>query len=218
MKGNLKGLGLAIAALFAMSAVLASTASAHTPAAFELEQIPNIYTFDAHTKTKIVMTGQELTCESTSAVGEGTESTPESIEVIPTYSGCTMAGFSATVTGFGSEGCSWVYGAEGDLELKCGEGDEVTIDAGACTVHVPPQQIPVGTATYTKEVLPGSNKHDLTVKTVAKKVKTVHTDGFLCPFTSSGESEATEMQNAFTARAETPKGLPLHLTHRATVK
>jgi len=220
---NLKVLGLALGALFAMSAMMASAASAHVPAVFHVEKVPANVTVTEKEKHKFTVTGQTVTCET--AVFHGTdkeEFTPTSIKLEATYAECKAEplGVNATVTGFGKIGeagkCWYNVNASGAAALECNGGD-VTVDAASCVVHVPAQSFASG-VTYSTEVIKASGKHDLTVSFNIKEVEATHTDGFLCPFGSSGTVKGAILEGASTAVATAePGGEDIDLTQTPTV-
>ena len=230
---NLKVLGLALGALFAMSAMMASAVSAHTPADFTIEKEPTLITATQKTEHKFTVTGQTVTCAKAEFHGTAKTKTETEITVSPTYTECKTAITNATITGFGhlheeithnektvKEGkpekkCGYIIRANGSAALECTGGGDVTVDAGPCVVHVPAQEFASG-VTYSTETLEG--KHDLTVSFEIKNIKATHTDGFLCPFGSSGEGNEAILEGTSTATARTEIGGELvHLTHDPTV-
>ena len=142
---KLKFLGLALVAVFAMSAVGASAASAVVQ--FHTEKTPVTITANQHAGTNgfDVQFG-EVKC--TTAKLHGTTpsdvTTETTITLTPTYEGCTFAGVATTVH---MNGCDYTvhvtnagppYG--GPVTIKCPAGQEITVTGGnKCTVHVPPQ-------------------------------------------------------------------------------
>ena len=219
---NLKALGMTLVALFAMSAMMASAVSAHTPAVFHVEEVPALITATQKEEHKFTVTGQTVTCVTAVFHGTATELTPTSILLEATYANCKAEplGNTATVTGFGKIGeagkCWYEVNASGAAALKCNGGD-VTVDAGPCVVHVPAQPFASG-VTYSTEVIKTSGKHDLTVGFNIENIEASHTDGFLCPFGSSGTVKGAKLEGASTATAKSdPGGVDLDLTHTPTV-
>jgi len=230
---HLKTLGFSLVALLAMSAMMASVASAHTPADFTIEKAPALITATQKTEHKFTVTGQTVTCAKAEFHGTAKQTTETEITISPTYTECKTAITNATVTGFGhlheeithnaktvAEGkpekkCGYILKANGGAALECTGGADVTVDAGPCVVHVPPQEFASG-VTYSTETKEG--KHDLTVNFEIKNIKATHTDGFLCPFGSSGEGTEAILEGTSTATARTELGEELvHLTHDPTV-
>jgi len=107
----------------------------------------------------------------------------------PTYSGCTAFGFiNSTVTGFGSPGCAWHYGANGSASLACTSGD-VQIDAGPCTVTLESaknQGLKSVTYTNNNPVFGRFTKHKQTTNLHA-----VVTSGFGCPIAAGTYTNGT---------------------------
>jgi hypothetical protein len=216
---NLKVLGVALAAVFAMSAMMASAASA---ASFTVEKTPATITGNQKTTHTLEVTGQSITCKVVAFEGTTSSLAPTSVKMAATYDECsTGGGISATITGFavddseiGQAGKCWYrLDAAGSAGLECNNA-EVTIDAATCQVHLPAQNFGVGAVTYSTEQVAASGKHDLTVNFAVTGVTATHTDGFLCPFGSSGHNGEGKFHGTSTATAETEiTNEPLHLTH-----
>jgi hypothetical protein len=88
---------------------------------------------------KISVGGFTFTCTTANQTGEISAAT-ETLDLVPTYAGCTSFGFiGVQVTGFSSTGCFWQYHSNGSLDLTCNSGD-VQIDAGTCTMTLEASQ------------------------------------------------------------------------------
>ena len=208
MSRRLKVLGLCLAAAMALTGVMATTASAvtHDPAKFTLGGTPWTVNDVQSGVNKITVTGQTLTCAKAelNGAGEGTEQTEIALEAV--YAECKSEplGVNATITGFGKVGeagkCWYVFKASGGWELKC-NGGEVTWTAATCQVHIPAQAVASG-LTYTTETLP-NGRHDLLIHSEITNIKANHTDGFLCPFGSGGNSETTVFEGTTTQQGFT---------------
>jgi len=143
---NLKILGLSLVAMFAMSAVAASMASADTLTG---EKYPVTLTGDQDGQTDVfTTTAGTVSCKKASYVGTITGPSKEA-EATPTYSECTALGFPATVH---TNGCKYKFtmtqpGASSTtslVDIVCPGANEITVTAiGAgtvkCTIHVPAQ-------------------------------------------------------------------------------
>lgn len=197
MVRKLKALGLALVAVFAMTAMSSSAASAAT--GITTAEGAAIHGTDVATDpVKFTVTGREVVCNSSVYTGTAPSSSFTSLKVIPTYSECTGAGFSATITGFGAGECYFTLHIGGTADLHCDDGGDVTVDAATCITHIPPQT-GLGTVTYTTGESGG--KKDLTLDLKIQKIKETHTDGFLCPFEGSGTTETAELHGKVTATA-----------------
>jgi hypothetical protein len=155
MMRNLKVLGLALVAVFAMSAVAASMASAD-----ELNTAANttVTLTGKQTTTNVLKTNVGSTeCEE--ATFTGTTVTPSStVSVTPVYNKCKSLGFPAIIH---MNGCTYLLhvgaGTTGTADLVCPAGKDVVVTANApapavlkCTITVKPQT-GLGTITYTNE-------------------------------------------------------------------
>jgi len=208
---NLKALGLALVAVFAMSAMATSVASAE----FTTTEGATLTATD-NGGLVFTVTGQKVTCNNAVFTATNAPASFESIGVAATYHECTGAGVPAKVTGFGQYGetdtCEFVLWTDGTADLECEGTADVTIDAGPCVVHVP-EQTNLGTITYTTGVVSG--KHDLTLDINIKEITSTHTDGFLCPFpntTTLTHDNSAELHGTVTAHA-TSGGVRVDLTH-----
>jgi hypothetical protein len=172
---NAKILGLALVAVLAMSAMVASAASATKftaakyPATVKGTQTGGGHVFEVG--------GGKVTC--TGATFTGTLSAAsEEMTMTPNYTGCTAFGFiGAEVTGFGSEGCDYLFTTNGKAHLKCPAGKDVTVDAGPCDITLEAvNNQNLATNTYTNTP---ANK--VTVDTAVTNVHAVVTKtNFLC--------------------------------------
>jgi len=174
--------GLALIALVAVSAVGATAASAD-------EFTATVYSATVTGKThpeftdEFVTTAGVVKCTTATYTGTiGGSST--TLTVTPAYSGCTFAGFPATVE---VNGCDYLFhvsggtSTEGVVDIICPSGKEITVVAksGAivkCTLHVPPQS-GLGTVRYTNLGIAGATE-EVTVNAEVSVPKYTHTTGF----------------------------------------
>ena len=205
---NIKALGLALVAVFAMSAVVASGASAGT---VEVEGGGETSISGAQEGTHVFsVEGNKVECTTANfeAVGK-TNNGATSIVVHPVYTGCSAFGFlEATVT---TTGCNYTVTsgaveagkAAGTIVLGCG-GGTITIVASTCTATVAGQTINNGLVLENKAGPP----QWVRLTATNSNVKTNKTkDGFLCPFNGTGEVTATYTGN--TSTVGTPSGFNL---------
>lgn len=141
---NLKILGLALVAVFALSAMAASMASADDLTA---EKYPVTLTGDQDGQTDVfTTTAGTVTCKKASY--HGTISGPSTeVSATPTYSECLALGFTGTID---MNECTYKFkiGGSGSttstVDIVCPAGKEITVTAIAagttkCIIHVPPQ-------------------------------------------------------------------------------
>jgi hypothetical protein len=140
---NLKALGLAAMAVFAMTAISASAAQAAP--LFHAEEAPVTYKGEnVGGKEKFKTSAGTVECTTTSVTGESSESTSTEATISPTYTGCKAFGFlTATVT---MNGCSYKFHlvegsspATATVDIVCPAGKDITISSTGCVVHVPAQ-------------------------------------------------------------------------------
>ena len=153
MTGNFKSLGLALVAALAISAMVASLASADEFQS-ESEGITLVGAQEKHLEGGIekndqfTTSGGVLQCTTVSYSGSQSSKKASSLSVKPAYSGCTFAGLSAEVQ---TNGCEFVYTfveatTNGEEQLKCPAGEEVTFYDGPastrrCVIHIGAQKI-----------------------------------------------------------------------------
>lgn len=208
MSRNLNVLVKCLITFLAISAMAVSAASAATGfttaagAAMAAQDLGN---------TKFTLTGQEVSCNQDILSGTAPGGSFTELKMTAVYNECTGIGFSAKIMGFGQYGeenpCYWQFHANGTLDLVCPSGD-ATIVAGTCIVHIP-GQTGLSTVTYTTGSVGGVN--DLTYDLNITAITVTHTDGFLCPFSGSGEVSAAAWHGQTTAHA-TASGFRVNYT------
>ena len=190
MNRKLKTLGLAVVAVLAMSAVVATAAQAQ----FTASSYPTAATATSPKGNDDFKTeAGSVECKGHFAVAALTEAS-NTVTVTPTYSECIAFFFSATVH---MNGCDYVFHNNGEVDLECPEGAAVTITAGPCEVDIPPQ-------TGLKSVAFTNDATDITVKSTTKGITyNVTKDGFLCPFSGTGHKTGAEylQNNAVTVNS-----------------
>jgi hypothetical protein len=178
---NAKILGLAIVAALALTAVMASAASAtnFTAASYPVK-ISGTQT-ESH---KFTVGGGTVTCTTATFAGELTAAS-ETLTINPTYSNCTAFGFiGAKVTGFSSTGCDFKFYAGGATDLLCSSGD-VVIDAGECSVTLSEQK------NLTKNTFTNNATGTVTVGTNVSGIHAVVTSTGFCPIGGGTYTNAT---------------------------
>jgi hypothetical protein len=174
MKSNLKVLGLALAAVFAMSALAAGSASA----AKYHSEVETTWTHSHTTSVHIFHTNVgTVTCETTTTTshttgtGSGSDWTTTTTKSAPTYSKCTAFGFPAEVK---MNGCEYEFlepnaSLVASSKILCPTGKTIEIVAvGFCTMTVGAQS-PGGTVAFTNEGS-GSSRVVKTVSSVSSIV------------------------------------------------
>ncbi len=148
----------AVVALVALasSAFAASVASADefksesAPVTLTGKQGEPIDTFSTH--------AGNVKCTSATYKGTQSSTSTTTIQVAPTYSGCTFVGLNSTIT---TNGCEYLFHVPatagvttGTVDIVCPGTNEITVTAptpalgkAKCIVHVPPQT-GLGTVTY----------------------------------------------------------------------
>ena len=175
---NLKVLGLAVAAVLAVSVVGVSAASA---AEFHSETAKTKVTGAQTTTHKFKTDPGEVTCKVATFAGEQTTATASTITITPTYKECTLFsaifGNIAVSVDFATGECDYVFNASGHTEIKCNKaGGNVTVSGPGCTVTIPPQTLATGNTFSTTGA---GTSRDIDVVTNASGIKYSYS-GFTC--------------------------------------
>jgi hypothetical protein len=175
---NLKASSLALVAVFALGAVVASAATA-SGEQFHTAVEPSVVTAsNAGEGNHVFKAGEaEVVCQTADFSGTSTTKTRESQTVHPTYRNCTFLGSKATVD---TTGCNFVLYSSvpilghGKIEIECEGANKMIVTGAGCTLSFG-SQLTVGGATYSS--LPTTPKAvTLTVTTKATFTKS----GILC--------------------------------------
>jgi hypothetical protein len=181
-----KALGLALVAVFAMSAVIASAASAST---FHAAKYPVTLSGSQTTTHVFSASGTSVSCEKATFAGSASADSSE-VTIHPTYSGCTAFGFvGATVN---TEECNYVFhsGATtnekeeiyaGTTDVKCPAGQSIKVTASTCALEIK-GQTGLSSVSFDNNAA-GTETVGANVEKIAN---TVTKDGFLCPLNGTG--------------------------------
>ncbi|HST68031.1 MAG TPA: hypothetical protein VLI94_00045 [Solirubrobacterales bacterium] len=195
---NLKSLGLAQIVVLALSAVVASAASAEGE--YTAAEYPVTMTATSALGNDVFTTeGGTWECQYhyEATLTEASASLTAKV----TTTGCKAFGFAtATVT---MHGCDYRYETPTaltthsgppvthtwtiPLKIACSPGSEITIIAGNCEIRIP-EQTPGGHVSIAAKTNTPASPDDITAQaTVTGMAYTVVKDGFLCPFAGTGE-------------------------------
>ncbi len=125
MKLNLKTLGLALVAAFALSAVAVSAASADF---ITTNDGTTVLTAEA-TETQVIKNaeGVEFKCTSVAFDGSISGTTAETVTVEPTYSGCTIVlpGVGTESLFIDTNGCHYMFTTNTETHIVCPTGKKI---------------------------------------------------------------------------------------------
>jgi hypothetical protein len=199
---NLKVLGITVIAVFATAAVMASAASAaefhHTGGEENARTMASNAGQGAHVFTAGLI--GSISCNTATFTGTAfLPSTSPTVEVSPSYSGCTFLGISNVEVKM--EGCTYEFYVEGPpfkgkVVIKCPAGKKINFTASGCKVEVGPQT--VNSASYT-------NLENETVKVSSNVTGITYTGSLTCPGATGTHSDGTYTGSAI-ATAETEFG------------
>lgn len=177
---NAKTLGLALVAMFSISAVMAVGASADE---FTAEKYPVTLTGESEEgfSDEVGTTAGTMKCPKPTyqgTVSAGTDIRTISVTPDAHDQACTAFGFPGTVD---VNECKYVFhintvGTEGSVDFECPAGKEITMTATSagtakCTVHIPTQTKIPGTVKYSNTLSGGTIDLNLT------GLKYTHTGG-----------------------------------------
>jgi hypothetical protein len=238
MRVNLKALGLALLAAFAMSAVMAS--AAHATSKFTASAYPTVITgtqegngSEANNYFQST-TGNKVHCPELDVKYEATiTEASTSVTVTPHYGSTTSTPCDATAGGtfdatIHLNGCHYIFNAltntsatdtHGSAELKCPTGTEITITVVTCVIHIPPQTISSG-ITFTNIAAHGPTLEDyITVDVnVENGITYTETDAFLCPFNGNTHTGEGDFKASVSVKGFVDNGNPVNHSTTTTAQ
>jgi hypothetical protein len=134
MTRNLKVLGLALAAVLAMSAFIGSSASA---AEFHSEGENTTVTGSQVNTHLLKTTAGEITCLKVTSEGTMAPKTSGSITISEFFSECHIIFFGSKISAtLNTNSCHFVLYASGSTDIVCPAGKKITFSASGCTVEI----------------------------------------------------------------------------------
>jgi hypothetical protein len=158
MTRKLKALGLALVAVFAMSAIASASASAEV--LFHSESTTTFLTGEQIATNTLDVEGGNVKCSTVKFTASTSSKTVNNITVTPTYSGCTAFGLVAVVD---MESCDYLLTSADDIiHVVCPGSNRIKVTVTpppegslTCTVEVGPQTL---STTYTNEGGPSTTR------------------------------------------------------------
>jgi hypothetical protein len=179
---KLKTLGVALVAVFALSAVASASASA---ASFNAETVTAVLAGGQTTTHEFTVAAGTTKCTSASFPGEQTTTPATTISVSPAYSGCSTVILGSTHgVNVNMHSCKYTFAAasttSGSVSVEC-PSTPITVEIegleGVCSITVPSQSAVAG-ITYANEGT-GSARKVLVTANVSTLHYTQH--GAFCP-------------------------------------
>lgn len=213
---NLKAFGLMLVAAFALSAVVASTASAE----FTIGET------NAHSRTtalaeQVFTAGPEATVKCKKVAGDGTttNTTEKEITIEPTYSECQIAiGSLGTLTAeIDTNGCHYLFttNTEVAVHVLCPEGKQIEVTAKilgtfrkCLDVHAQTPTSPV--VHYTNKLNTTTGKWDIEINPTVEGITYEKTGS--CAFGTVEGNDST-YSGKVTVEALNGNNEPINLTH-----
>jgi len=198
MKHTVKVLGLALAAVFALSAIVASAASATTTFTAESEAKLTVSANETQVFT-YTAGGAQIKCTGFAVDNAQIVASSTEIEFTPTYTGCTgPGGITTHITMSGP--CTITVKADSTVYF-CRRGGKITFTVtGLCTYHLTTQQ--TGSVSY--DNIGSGTTREIKVTPSVTGIATTNTNpGFLC----GPESSTTgTLSGSFTLTGENSAG------------
>jgi hypothetical protein len=130
---NLKALGLALMAIFALTAVASSAAQAiefHS----EIENTTVTASTEAGSNSVFDAAGASISCASATFTGSQAAKTSPTLTVTPAYSNCTFLGVVGVPVNM--NGCQYTFNANGEVAITGASCTAITFEAATCKVEV----------------------------------------------------------------------------------
>jgi hypothetical protein len=156
MMRSFKALGMALLAVFAMSAIAASAASANQ---FHSSVEKTTLTVASNEDQKFLYEsgGKTVKCTGVGGSGEANTATTSTVTFNPTYSGCTVDGIAFSTAQVSFNECDYLFHVdasanEGATDVVCTGSSQITITVkvfgvSVCTFHIG-KQTPSGKSKY----------------------------------------------------------------------
>ncbi len=194
---NLKVLGTALVAVLALSAVMASMASADV---FKSSSgAVTTVTGNQEVVAKFVTTAGSAECKKATYTGSATSGS-SSVLVTPAYSECTCIGVACTID---TNGCQFrlnITTTTGTADVVCPGSATITLTNTKCTIHVG-SQTGLGTVTYSNKGA-GTTKEVGLSFTIEKQIKYSHTEGSGVGKCTTGSSTTGTITGTASATGE----------------
>ena len=141
MMRNLKALGVALAAVLALSALAASAASADTFKSEGGQEVTLTGSQEASPNQMIFKTTSgSVTCPTSTFHAKTTSGVSTVTTSEPVFAGgCLCIGIACTVSTNGCDFLLHITTTEGTADLVCPAGKELTLTSAKCVVHIKPQ-------------------------------------------------------------------------------
>ena len=219
MMRNLKVLGIAMAAVFAMSAVIASAASADQ---LTSESSPVTLTGAQIASENNKLTSPEvgtISCETADYNATSVATPTRTITVTPVYTNCRVFGFLSH-TPIHMNGCDYLLHVNtaandttGTADLVCPAGATVTataISVGTtkCTVHIAPQ---TNLAKIEATNIGSGATREIELHLEIENIAETHTKGSGLGACPAGSSTKAVLEGTVKVTGETTSATPTHV-------
>jgi hypothetical protein len=199
MNRKIRTVALLLVAVFSLTAVAASSASAasslktpgHTKSKIEGTQSET-------QKLTLTASGTTVKCTTSSIVGTAETEEIKALEVTPTYSGCTLGGLTATIA---TNSCKYnilssATALTATAVVTGCSGSGLTITQGSCVITIG-NQTPGGTIVFANSS--GVTPSDVTAKLGITGVAYSGSSG--CPTNVSGSHTDGDLTGSYTVKA-----------------
>jgi len=175
MNRKFKALGLALVAVFAMSALASASASAED---FHSSTTPT--SIKAHSESnQVFVATSTITCTTGEFTGTQVGTTADELTIHPVYTNCNSS-FGGNPTTVTTEGCNYLFDSDlvnghATVKIECEAGKFITIDNSLCKIYIGAQTVSQG-VTYTNL----NEESEVTVNATATSIDVAKKEGSLC--------------------------------------
>jgi hypothetical protein len=209
-----KTLGLALVAVFAMSAVVASAASAN----FTTGTDSTTLTGSGGTQVFETGGGAKVECTSASATITGVGTAQSELTGTPTYSGCTLTEGGITRNAeVDPMGCAYVITTTGQIHIECSGSNVITVKAFIAgsfqqCFDVHPQTPTAPNVHFTNQLDPATSKWDFTIVSTVTGITYERTSVCKKEKAQENETNSAHYTGSITVTCEDGAGNPIDCT------
>jgi hypothetical protein len=211
---RIKTLGLALVAVFAMSAVVASAASAN----FTTTTDTSTLTLSGGLQVFTTESGAKVKCTSVSGHIAGVGTAQADLTVEPKYAGCTLTEGAVTVNAeVDPMGCTFTITTDGIIHVLCSGENVITVKAflaGAFQqcfdVHAQTPTTP--TIDFTNQLDPATSKWDFTIKSTVSGITYERTGPCKKVNKQENETNNAHYEGEITVTCDTAAGQAIDCT------
>jgi uncharacterized protein (DUF1501 family) len=214
MKRMLRTLGLALVAVFAMSAVVASAASAN----FTTTTDTSTLTLSGGLQVFTSGGGAKFECTSESGHIANVGTAQSELTVVPFYSGCTLTegGITRNME-IDPMGCAYVFTTTGQIHIECSGANVITVKAFIAgsfqqCFDIHPQTPTTPTIDFSNQLDPATSKWDFTIKSTIEGITYERTGPCKKAQAQENETNSAHYEGSITVTCDTAASVAIDCT------